>query len=64
MSGISDLLRLSDAFATTFEIFGADLMWLRVVVVAAAESEWDVGGRNVGARRSALYASAKGDVTA
>jgi len=39
-------------------------MWLRVVVVAAAESEWDVGGRNVGARRSALYASAKGDVTA
>ena len=37
---------------------------LRVVVVAAAESEWDVGGRNVGARRSVLYASAKGDVTA
>ena len=27
-------------------------MWLRVVVVAAAESEWDVGGRKVRACRS------------
>lgn len=30
-----------------------DLMWLRVVVVvAAAESEWDVRGRKVGGCRS------------
>jgi hypothetical protein len=35
-------------------------VWLRVVVVAAAESEWDVGGSNVGGSAGLSYGSAKG----
>jgi hypothetical protein len=53
-----DFLRLSDDSATIAERIGAELGWLWGMVVAAADSEWDVGGRKDGGWARVLMAAA------
>jgi hypothetical protein len=52
-----DFWRLAEAIATIAERIGAVLGWLWLMVVAASDSEWDVGGRKDGeGLRGYLYA--------
>jgi hypothetical protein len=55
---VKDFWRLAGAIATIAEKIGAVLGWLWLMVVAAADSEWDVGGRKDGGSARLLVRAA------